>query len=718
MPSPRRRGAALLATLATLATLAVLAPAGLAPRIAHAQAASGAAAPAQSYTVTSPDGRNVVTVGVQDGTLGYFVQRDRKYVLTPSRLGFAFRGQRALRDSLRITGSTTARADTTFTLPWGEVTRIRDRHNELVVTVEELVAPRRRFTVAFRAFDDGVAFRYQFPQQPAIGDYEVTDELTEFTLADNARAWWIASNRPRLDRSEQLYSAGPVSTLDSVQTPLTLETAGGTVVVIHEADLVDYPRMFLAGARMENRTLRAALAPWADGIKVRGRAPFQTPWRTIQLADRVADLHPQVLTLKLNPPSRIADTRWIEPMKYVGIWWGMHINTMTWSSGPKHGATTKNTREYIDFAAANGFKGVLVEGWNVGWDGDWIQNRNAFSFTNAYPDYDLAGLSSYARSKGVGLIAHNETSGGVVNYERQLDSAFALYQRVGIKALKSGYVTDTLDGGHSHYGQYAVRHHRKVIETAARYGIMVNAHEPIHDTGERRTWPNMMSREGARGQEYNAWSGEGGNPPEHESILFFTRLLAGPMDFTPGIFDLFLESSGEKRPAEAARPRTTLAKQLALYVVLYSPLQMAADLPENYRDKPAFQFIRDVAVDWDTTRVLDGRIGDHVVVARKAKGRDEWFVGAITDENERTLVLPLDFLPSGSWVAEVYADGRGANWRDNPLPVAITSQPVTRVTQLRIAMAPGGGQAIRLRRSGAAPGRLRQLPAGARTESR
>jgi alpha-glucosidase len=489
-----------------------------------------------------------------------------------------------------------------------------------------------------------------------------------------------------------------VSTLDSVQTPLTMETSSGMHVVIHEADLVDYPRMFLAGPRMESRTLRAALAPWADGVKVRGRAPFVTPWRTIQLADRAEDLAPSLLGMKLNPPSRLADASWIQPQKYVGIWWGMHVNTMTWSSGPKHGATTANTRRYIDFAAANGFKGVLVEGWNVGWDGDWIQNQNAFSFTQPYPDYDLPGLAAYARSKGVGLIGHNETSGGIENYERQMEDAFRLYQSLGIRAIKTGYVADTVGGGQSHYGQYAVRHHRRVIETAARYGIMVNAHEPIHDTGERRTWPNMMSREGARGQEYNAWGGEGGNPPEHESVLFFTRLLAGPMDFTPGIFDLKLASSGRARGPEEARPRTTLAKQLALYVVLYSPLQMAADLPENYAGQPAFQFIRDVAVDWDTTRVVDGRIGDYVVVARKARGADEWFVGAVTDEAARTLEVPLDFLPRGrAWVAEVYADGPTADWRDRPEQIAISSRPVTSATRLTMRLARGGGQAVRIR---------------------
>jgi alpha-glucosidase len=385
-------------------------------------------------------------------------------------------------------------------------------------------------------------------------------------------------------------------------------------------------------------------------------------------------------------------------MKYVGIWWGMHIGTMTWSSGPKHGATTANAKRYIDFAAANGFGGVLVEGWNTGWDGDWIANRDAFSFTHAYPDYDLAEVARYAQAKGIRLIVHNETSGGIQNYERQMDSAFALYRSLGVHAIKTGYVTDLTSEGHSHYSQFMVQHYRRVIATAAKYGIAVDAHEPMHDTGERRTYPNMLSREGARGQEYNAWSGDGGNPPEHETILFFTRMLDGPMDFTPGIFDILRTKTGPARRNDEPRVRTTLAKQLALYVVLYSPLQMAADLPENYAHQPAFQFIRDVAVDWDTTRVLDGRIGDYVVVARRVRDGATWFVGAITDEQARTFDVPLSFLaPGRKYVAEIYADGPGANWLDNPLPVAISRRPVTRVTRLHVVLAPGGGQAIRIR---------------------
>src|SRR5436190_4618390 len=580
--------------------------------------------------VTSPDGRNRVTVEIRDGALAYSVDRDDRAVLLPSHLGFVFQGAPPLRDGLRLVDTSRNTIDETWTQPWGEVARVRDYHNELRVSVAEVASPGRRFAVVFRAFNDGVGFRYELPEQPGLGEFAISDELTEFALADDARAWWIPSNRPRLDRSEMLFSSSPVSVLDSVQTPLTMETRDGrTFIVIHEANLVDYARMFLSGPRMQSRTLRAALAPYADGIKVRGRTPFVTPWRTIQLADRATDLAPSLLGLNLNPPNVIQNASWIKPMKYVGIWWGMHIGTMTWSSGPKHGATTANTKRYIDFAAANGLGGVLVEGWNVGWDGDWIQNRNAFSFTRAYPDYDLREVARYAHEKGVKLIVHNETSGGIENYERQMDSAFALYHSLGLDAIKSGYVTDFVGEGHSHYGQYMVRHHRQVIEKAAQYGIMLDVHEPIHDAGERRTYPNMMSREGARGQEYNAWSAEGGNPPEHQ---------------------------------------------------------------------PAFQFIRDVAVDWDTTRVIAGKIGDYVIVARRERNGPSWYVGAITDEEARTFDVPLTFLtPGRKYVAEIYADGPGANWLTNPLPVTISRRSVDVTSRLHLVLAPGGGQAIRIR---------------------
>jgi alpha-glucosidase len=674
--------------------------------LAHALAlAAAAAVPAlaqdaradAAWTVASPDGRNVVSVTTADGQLVYSVRRNGEAVLSPSRLGFAFRADSLYR-GLRVTGVARDSADETWTQPWGEVARVRDHHRELRVHVAETGAPGRRFAVVFRAFDDGVAFRYELADSAGFRDFEMMEELTEFAFAENGKAWWIPGNQPEPDRQEILYSSSPLSTLDTVHTPLTVETTTGVHVVLHEANLVDYAGMYLA--RTGPLRMRSTLARWADGVAVRGRAPFVTPWRTIQMADRAGDLAPSLLTLKLNPPSRIADTRWITPMKYNGVWWGMHINTETWGQGPKHGANTANVKRYMDFAAANGLGGTLVEGWNTGWDNDWFNTMKAnFSFTQSYPDFDLPELAAYARSKGLTLIGHHETATMIDPYERQLDSAMALYQRVGVRAVKTGYVGDKTEHGHAHQSQFMVRHHRRVIETAARHGIMVNAHEPIKDTGERRTWPNMLSREGSRGMEYNAWGGEGGNPPEHETILFFTRMLSGPMDFTPGIFDLLIQSAnGTPRGPTEARPRTTLAKQLALYVVLYSPLQMAADLPRNYEGQPAFQFIRDVAVDWDTTRVVHGRIGDHVVVARKKRGADEWFVGAITDEEGRTFDVPLDFLaPGRRYVAEIYADGPGAHWRTNPLPVAISRQDVDAGSTLRVVLAPGGGQAIRIR---------------------
>lgn len=668
--------------------------------LAFALATAISPLPAQVH-LASPDGRTQVTMAVSEGRLTYSLMRDGRALLLPSQLGFQFRGAPPIRDGLRITDTTRTSHDQWWTQPWGEVARVRDHYNEIVVGVEESAqSPNRHFTLRFRAFDDGIGFRYEFPGQPNLGAFEITEELTQFALADNARAWWIPSDRPRMDRSEMLYSSSPVSLLQRVQTPLTMESQDGrTYLVIHEANLVDYARMNLKGGCIECRTLQADLALMGDGIAVRGRTPFVTPWRTIQLADRVTDLSPSVLGLNLNPPNALASTDWIHPMKYVGIWWGMHIGVMTWSSGPKHGATTANARRYIDFAAKNGFGGVLVEGWNTGWDGDWIKNRDAFSFTQAYPDYDLPAVAAYAKARGVRLIVHNETSGGIQNYERQLDSAFSLYHSLGLDAVKTGYVTDTTAEGHSHWSQFMVRHYRKVIEAAAREGIMLDVHEPLHDTGERRTYPNMMSREGARGQEYNAWSGDGGNPPDHEINLFFTRLLAGPMDYTPGIFDIVRDrSTGTAQRPDQPRVRTTLAKQLALYVVLYSPLQMAADLPENYEGQPAFQFIRDVAVDWDTTRVLDGRIGDYVAVARRERGGQTWFLGAITDEEARTLDVPLSFLtPGRRYVADIYADGPHADWLTNPLPVTITGRQVTAATRLRIVLAPGGGQAIRIR---------------------
>jgi alpha-glucosidase len=669
-------------------------------RFAVAAAILSTAAPAfaqEEFRVASPDGRNEVTVAIRGGQVQYSIQRDGRAVMQPSQLGFEFRDGPPLGDAMRVASTATNSVDETWTQPWGEVREVRDHHNELRIDLEEMRETGRQLVVVFRVFDDGVGFRYELPEQPDLTDFEIMDELTEFATADDARAWWIPAFQQ--NRYEYLYRSSPVSTLDTVHTPLTLEFRDGLHVVIHEAHLVDYAGLQLIGGHEQNRTLRAYLAPWADGVKVRGRTPFQTPWRTIQLADDATGLTPSVLGLNLNPPNALDDVSWIEPQKYVGIWWGMHIGAMTWGSGPRHGATTENTKRYIDFAAENGFDGVLVEGWNVGWDGNWIENAELFSFTEPYPDYDLEALAAYARDRNVRLIGHNETSMGIENYERQFEAGFDLFERLGIRAVKTGYVGDETSHGHAHHGQFMVRHWRKVIESAARHRIMLDVHEPIHDTGERRTFPNMMTREGARGQEFNAWAGDGGNPPEHETILFFTRMLSGPLDYTPGVFDILIESgiAGPRIP-ELPRVRTTIAKQLALYLVLYSPLHMAADLPENYEGQPAFQFIRDVAVDWEDTQVLAGKIGDYVVVARQERDGEDWFVGAITDEEARALEVSLSFLPPGrDYVAEIYADGPGAHWLNDPLPVEISSRSVDAGSSLTLELAPGGGQAIRIR---------------------
>jgi alpha-glucosidase len=648
-------------------------------------------APRETATVASPSGEVAVTFSLAGGAPRYAVTRHGRPIVRPSRLGFRLRDAPPLEDGFRIADTKRRSVDETWEQPWGEVRSIRDHFNELRVALVETEEPARRMDVVFRAFDDGVGFRFEWPEQEHLHDFVIMDELTEFALSGDDQAWWIPAYR--VNRYEYLYHRSPLATLGAVHTPLTIRTVDGTYVSLHEAALTDYASMALVsdGAGV----LRCDLVPWPDGSRVEARTPFVSPWRTIQIADTPGGLVTSYLILNLNEPSRIADTSWIHPGKYVGIWWGMHLGIWTWSSGPKHGATTERAKRYIDFAAAHGFSGVLVEGWNVGWDGSWIENSDLFSFTRPYPDFDLPEVSRYARAKGVTLIGHNETSFGIDNYERQLEDAFSLYERLGIKVVKTGYVDNGNPRRELHHGQYMVRHYRKVVEAAARHHIMLDVHEPIKDTGIRRTWPNMMSREGARGMEYNAWSADGGNPPEHETILPFTRLLAGPFDFTPGVFDLKLRSAEEKKPA---RVNTTLAKALANYVVIYSPLQMAADLVENYESQPAFKFIEDVPTDWEKTLVLDGRIGDLVTIARKDRGSDDWYVGSASDEFARSFDLSLSFLdPGRSYVAEIYADAFNADWEDRPSNIAISERPVDSRTVLPVRLAPGGGVAIRIR---------------------
>jgi alpha-glucosidase len=659
----------------------------------------------ESYRIDSPGGKIQVTVTVKGGAPFYEVDYKGKAVITPSKLGFRFKQADPLNGNLQVVRSETTSFDETWTQPWGEVKDIRNHYNELRLELEETTDTPRTMSLVFRAFEDGVGFRYELPEQEYLTDLEIVDEHTEFALADNHQAWWIPAYEP--ERYEYLYRKSPISffltkNVKAVHTPLTMETGDGLYVTIHEAALTDYASMTLVGAK--NNTLLADLVPWSDGVQVKGSTPMKTPWRTIQIAENPGDLITSYLVLNLNEPNKLGDVSWVKPQKYVGIWWAMHLDTWTWGSGPRHGATTEHAKQYIDFAAKNGFPSVLVEGWNYGWDGDWTKYGFKFLFTTPYPDFDIEEVTSYGAAKHVKLIGHHETAGAVANYERQLEKAFQFYRDLGVETVKTGYVAwgqgierrdddDKVIGLEWHHGQFMVRHYRKVVESAARYGIMLNVHEPIKDTGIRRTYPNMLTREGARGQEYNAWDGQGGNPPEHTTILPFTRMLAGPMDFTPGIFDLLFERA---RPDN--RVNTTLAKQLALYVVLYSPLQMAADLPENYADQPALQFVRDVPVDWQDTKVLNGQIGDYVTIVRQDRESDDWYLGSITDEDGRTLEAPLDFLdPERTYVAEIYSDGADADWTSNPLSINIHQALVDHKTTLALKLAPGGGQAVRIR---------------------
>jgi alpha-glucosidase len=647
-------------------------------------------------TVRSPGGVLAVETRVNgEGRPEYSIVRGGQRVIDWSRLGFILADAPKLERNFEIVDVDDQAIDETWEQPWGERRFVRNHCNQQRVTLREKTGERRTLVVVFRVFDDGVGFRYEFPSQSSLVQVGIVEEITEFAVTDSATAWWIPAGE--WNRYEYLYNKTPLAEVGQAHTPVTLKTAGGLHIAIHEAALVDYSGMWLR--RVTGQRLKAQLSPSSSGPKVSRKAPFTTPWRTLQIASSAPGLYMSDLILNLNEPNRLGDVSWVKPFKYVGIWWGMHLGTHTWASGARHGATTAETRRYIDFAAKNGFRGVLIEGWNKVWDGDWFADGRDFDFTTAYPDFDLVALAAYAKSKGVRLIGHHETSANIANYEKQLGPALDLYAKLGIDAVKTGYVADAggvqargADGNihfEWHDGQVQARHHLHVVEEAAKRHIAINAHEPIKDTGLRRTYPNWVAREGARGMEYNAW-GDPPNPPEHEANLVFTRMLSGPMDFTPGV--LSLEGAGGKRF------NSTVAKQLALYVVLYSPVQMAADLPENYAKYPKpFQFIKDVPADWSDTRVLNGEVGDYVTIARKDRNSDDWYVGSITDEQPRTLRASLDFLDEGkTYHATVYRDGKNAGFDDDPHSLEIERRPVSRLDTLQIRLAPGGGQAIRI----------------------
>lgn len=646
-------------------------------------------------SVSAPEGTLTVAVTLDgDGRPGYAILRRGKPVIAESRLGFLLTDAPKLERNFRLADSATRGVDETWEQPWGERRFVRNRYNELRVRLTEKAKLARSLDVVFRVYEDGVGFRYQLPQQRQLAQASIADELTEFVVAEPATAWWIPAGE--WNRYEYLYQRTPLAELTQAHTPLTIRTASGLHVAFHEAALVDYAGMWLR--RVDDRRLKAALAPSSEGARVRRQAPFATPWRTLQIADTAGGLYMSDLILNLNEPNALGDVSWVEPFKYVGIWWEMHIDAASWGSGPKHGATTANARRYIDFATENGFRGVLIEGWNEGWDGDWFGDGGAFSFTRAFPDFDLEAVAKYARERGVRLVGHHETAGNIARYEAQLGAALDLYARLGVDSVKTGYVADA--GGIQalgpdgrvrfewHDGQVMSRHHLKVVTEAAKRRIAINPHEPIKDTGLRRTYPNWVAREGARGMEYNAW-GDPPNPPEHEANLVFTRMLAGPMDFTPGVLSLV---------GRGGQPiQSTMAKQLALYVVIYSPIQMAADLPENYARHPGpFRFIRDVPVDWADTRVLSGEVGDYAALARRDRNSDDWYLGAVTDEQGRRLSVTLDFLePGRGYVAHIYRDGDDAHFRTAPGSIRIETRDARHGEVWELALAPGGGQAIR-----------------------
>ncbi len=654
----------------------------------------------KKHSITSPGDIHTISFALEDGVPVYAVEREGRVVLAPSRMGFELAEIPDMRDNFRIAAVETESHDDTWEQVWGEKQFIRNHYEEMKVFLVEDQDEPRQMTIVFRAYDDGVGFRYEFPKQPHLDTLVIMDELTEFALTGDHQSWYIDAYQ--WNRFEYLFENTPLSEADTVHTPLTMQTDDGLYLSFHEAALVDYTTMTLG--RVDEYTLRSNLMPWSDGVRVRGSAPMTTPWRTLQIADDPGGLITSYLILNLNEPNRIEDTSWIEPGKYVGIWWEMHLDKSTWGRGDKLGATTENAKHYIDFAAEHGFDHVLVEGWNPGWDGDWYDSGVVFDFTESIPEFDLEGVAQYALDNGTRLMGHHENSATVLHYESQMEAGFAMYEELGVRAVKTGYVGHGReimrydeDGNEQfewHHGQFMVDHHQSVVELAASHKISLNVHEGVKDTGLRRTWPNLMTREVAVGQEYNAWGEWGGNPPDYVVLLPFTRMLSGPFDYTPGIFDLHFD---EYRPDN--RVKHTLAKELALYVTIYSPLQMAADLPRNYEANPEpFQFIKDVPVDWYDTKVLHADIGNFVTIVRRDRNSDEWFLGSITDEEPRSLETELAFLDEGrTYIAEIYRDGESADWDENPYDIVIEELEVDRETVMTLELAPGGGQAIRFR---------------------
>lgn len=671
--------------------------------------------------LTSPSGNLEMTFTLRsDGTPEYSLKHGDTDVILPSALGFELREGQMMR-GFEFIDESRCSANEVWHPVWGEEDSIRDNHNELLVNLRQSETGNL-MSVRFRLFDDGLGFRYEFPDGQKLCYFVIKEEMTQFALAGDWKAWWIPGD---FDTQEYEYIEGRISEVpekfdicgnmsqtpfskNSVQTSLQMKTDDGLYVNIHEAALVDYPCMHLL-VDSRNHSLRSFLTPDAQGMKGYMQTPCTTPWRTIQVTETATEMLASRLVLNLNEPCALEDVSWIHPVKYMGVWWEMIAGCSSWaytndfqsvhlgktdysSAKPngRHGANNENVRKYIDFAAENGFDALLVEGWNVGWE-DWAGKSKdyVFDFVTPYPDFDIDALNAYAHKKGIKLIMHHETSSSVRNYERHMEAAYSLMNKYGYDAVKSGYVGNILPRGEHHYGQWMVNHYLYAVTEAARHKIMVNAHEAVRPTGLCRTWPNLIGNESARGTEYQAF---GGTTPKHVTILPFTRLNGGPMDYTPGIFEMDLSKFTNNK----SKVNATIANQLALYLTLYSPLQMAADLPENYsRFMDAFQFIKDVAVDWSESRYLAAEPADYLVVARKAKGTGQWFAGGVTDENRREFNVPLDFLEKGrSYTATIWQDAPDAHYRTNPQAYVISKQTVSSTDTLTIAAAPGGGFAI------------------------
>lgn len=681
---------------------------------------------AGAQTIASPDKNLSLQFELKDGVPSYRLDYKGKAVIKQSRLGLELKDNASFMDGFTVINAAQSTVDTNWEPVMGEQKTIRNNYNELAVTLAQPKNSNRTIVIKFRLFNDGLGFRYEFPKQQNLSYFVIKEEHTEFRLAGDHKIFWIPGD---YDTNEYAYTTSKISEIPalkekatininaqqpianpSVQTPSMMKTSDGLYINIHEAALVNYPAMQL---NVDSKTfaLSSHLTPDAVGNKGYMQTDAQTPWRTIVVSDKATDILASKLILNLNEPTKYTDVSWIKPVKYIGVWWEYFMGKSSWAYGKEnnikldmdvnkltpngtHGANNDRVKYYIDFAAKHGFDAVLVEGWNAGWE-DWIGNwkEEVFDFVTPYPDFDVKALRAYAESKGVKIMMHHETSASATNYERRLDKAFQFMKDNDYTSVKTGYVGQIIPRGEHHDGQWMVNHYKHVAEEAANYQIMVNSHEAVRPTGLNRTYPNWIAQESARGTEFEAM---GGLSPEHTTILPFTRLMGGPMDYTPGIFqtDLSYYKKGNN-----GRVNTTLAKQLAYYVTMYSPLQMAADLPETYDRFPdAFQFIKDVAVDWDDTYVLEAEPGDYITIARKAKGKNEWFVGGITDENSRTAALKFDYLPKGKkYVATIYADAKDANWNEKPQNYTIKKVDVTSKTELKQYLAPGGGFAISIK---------------------